>query len=133
MTAAMTNDDVDDTFEFRRSWPFSLGALGGLIFGIGALFLLCGALTRPGPHAQHALFAMGLGSAILAVAWLGMLCNGAGGTGPMLGSLAFAVGIAFLFAYRHDPTHLKLKIQVIVMGFAAFSLGHMFVRRLAAT
>lgn len=132
MTAGMTNqDDPDDPlFELVvPAWPFRLGAIGGAVFAIGATFLLFGALASSTALAQPALFGMTVGSAILAASWLGMVANGRGGVGPLLGSLGFFVGMVVMFITPSDTIRgAMLRFEAVVIAIGAFAVGHVFLR-----
>jgi hypothetical protein len=129
MTAGMTNQE-DPLFELVvPAWPFKLGAIGGAVFAFGAMFLLFGVLARSTALAQPAMFGMTVGSAILATAWLGMLANGRGGLGPLLGNLGFFAAMVVMFTTPNQTARESmLRFEAVVIAILAFAVGHVFVR-----
>ena len=136
MTAAMmqafASEDPDPAIFLRSSWPYEVGAIGGLVFALGSLFLMSATLWRAGPELDVALVAMGVGATLMTIGWGAQLRYGTGGVGPLFGSAACAAGMVFVWVYRHDHNfdHLRVTGAVLVLSFFAIAIGHLFARRM---
>jgi hypothetical protein len=60
---------------------------------------------------------------LLGLAWLGVVRGGQGGLGPLAGSFAFPLAVAYAYLER-DSHDMRTTVALIVGSLAAFALGH---------
>jgi hypothetical protein len=76
------------------------------------------------------LIALAIGSGLLGIAWCGVLRHGHGGAGPILGSFAIPLAVAFLSSQRWDWSQLWIAGMVFAAALAACAWGLALVRGL---
>jgi hypothetical protein len=116
-------------------WPYYLGALASLMFGLSLLLALI-AVHLPAKTAVVAgVFGGAFASALIGNAWFGVLCNGQGSAVPIIGSFPLPLAVACLERGSYD---MKTTAAIVVGSLAAFSWSHVaapcdaFLRGLAA-
>src|SRR5438094_7636719 len=114
----------------RPIWPYALGAIGGVVFAIGALAMTYAALaSSPSTNASEAAIGgIGIGGALLGVGWLGVFKQKQCGFGVIASS--FVVPLAFLYVYLHrdDWDELRAFGMLVVLALALFAMAHLFVK-----
>lgn len=118
----------------RPLWPYALGAVGCVVFGLGAFFLYVLLQSSGGSGTgQYALQTLALGGAILGVGWIGALKYGQGGFGAVSGSFAVTLALAYAYMHRNDWSMFAASGTMILLAFAWFALGHVFARGVRIT
>ena len=110
----------------RPQWPYTLGAIAGPTFGLSLLLFLTAAYLPGDSGATIGLLSIlgaTLGAVLLGVAWLGVVRGGQGGLGPLAGSFAFPLAVAYAYLERasHD---IRTTAALIAGALAAFAWGH---------
>jgi hypothetical protein len=113
----------------RPQWPYAAGTFGGALVALGA-FLVVLQLGSRDPGSSASLWMLGIGSALLGVAWVGSFRFGHIGAGGVCGS--FLLPLVFLYLrYSHDEwMSARIYGLLLVMAFACFAAGTIFVRGL---
>jgi len=109
----------------RPVWPYALGAVGGLVLAVGA-FIVVAAHVREVDAGRAILGFMGIGSAMLAVAWARVAKQGFRTVGPFFGCLALIGGLALVIM----PTSFEEQRAVglaLAYSFVVFAASHLFV------
>lgn len=109
----------------RPRWPYRLGAIAGPLLGLCVLLALA-APWLPGRSVETAAAVAQIGivlaELLLGIAWIGVLRAGQGGAGPIAGSFAYPLVLAYLSLDReHDPITI---LALLIGAFAAFAWGH---------
>lgn len=96
------------------------------MFGLSLLLFLI-AVHLPGNSGETAalLGAFGgmLAAGLLGIAWLGVLRGGQGGAGPVVGSFAFPLAVAFAY-FQRGSHNMRTTEALIVGSLAAFAWGY---------
>lgn len=107
-------------------WPYILGAIAGPAFGCNLLLFLAAARMRADAGeglALLAVFGAALAGMLLGIAWFGVRRDGQGGAGPLAGSFAFPLAVAYLYFSR--GSHGSDTAAALATGaLAVFGWGH---------
>ncbi len=107
-------------------WPYTVGAIASPVFGLSLLLFLTAVYLPDASGAtlgRYGVLGGALAGVLLGIAWLGVLRDGKGGVGPMAGSFAFPLAVAYVYFQRgsHDP----MTSAVLIIGsLAAFAWGN---------
>jgi hypothetical protein len=116
----------------RSRWPYLVGAFAGPVLAAGAVLLMLSLNGGPGLAGAGGvgLIALALGGGLLGVAWCGVLRHGHGGAGPILGSFAVPLAIAYFFWSFRDWGQVRIAGMLFVGALAACAWGLVLVRGL---
>jgi hypothetical protein len=119
----------------RPKWPYAIGLLGGLAFGLAAWLLGVLALeeSRSVGLGKLAVWGMAAGGAALGVAWIGIFQQKQCGFGVIGGSLAVPVAIVYLYANRNNWGLLGAHGMILMVALAGCALGYVFLRGMRLT
>jgi len=119
----------------RPKWPYAIGFLGGLAFGLAAWLLGTLALeeSRSEGLAKLAVWGLAAGGATLGVAWIGVFQQRQCGFGVIAGSFAVPVAIGYLYVNRDNWDLIGAHGMILMVALAGCAMGYMLAHGLRAT